>query len=81
MRPKTRRQRTTFWLYTPLLEGSRRLLSLSREQLDRLDKEIPTMLVSKSVEPRTMRILPRGNWMDESGPEAGTRTSSISTLS
>ena len=58
-----------FLAHTPLLEDSRRLLSLSREQLDRLDKEIPTMLVSKSVEPRTMRILPRGNWMDESGPE------------
>jgi hypothetical protein len=29
--------------------------------------QIPTVLVSKSVEPRMTRVLPRGNWMDESG--------------
>ena len=29
--------------------------------------ELPSMPVSKSVEPRTMRVLPRGNWMDDSG--------------
>ena len=28
----------------------------------------PTM-ISQAVKPRTMRVLPRGNWMDESGPE------------
>jgi len=28
---------------------------------------IPTMPVSRSVERRTMRVLPRGNWMDDSG--------------
>jgi len=28
---------------------------------------IATTLVSKSVTPRTIRILPRGNWMDDSG--------------
>lgn len=33
-----------------------------------LEKEIPTSLVSESVPPRTTRILPRGNWMDDSGP-------------
>ena len=27
----------------------------------------PTM-ISQAVKPRTMRVLPRGNWMDESGP-------------
>jgi len=25
-------------------------------------------MVSRAVKPRTMRVLPRGNWMDESGP-------------
>ena len=29
--------------------------------------KIPTTLMSVVVEPRTMRILPRGNWMDDSG--------------
>lgn len=34
---------------------------------DRLIAELPSMPVSKSVEPRPMRVLPRGNWMDETG--------------
>lgn len=32
------------------------------------EKTIPTVLVSQSVKPREMRLLPRGNWLDESGP-------------
>ncbi len=36
----------------------------AREQLA---MEIPTMPVSKSVERRPIRVLPRGNWMDDSG--------------
>ena len=46
-----------------------------REGLYRLNKEktaflltLPSTLVSRSVEPRVTRILPRGNWMDDSGP-------------
>ena len=31
------------------------------------------MLVSQSVEPRLMRVLPRGDWMDDSGEEAPPR--------
>jgi hypothetical protein len=45
-----------------------------RKILDPLDKERAALdgamlstLVSMSVTPRTMRILPRGNWLDESG--------------
>ena len=29
--------------------------------------EIDRSLISVSIEPRTTRLLPRGNWMDESG--------------
>jgi hypothetical protein len=29
--------------------------------------EIPYTLVAEAVEPRVMRVLPRGNWMDDSG--------------
>ncbi len=32
------------------------------------EKTIPTVLVSQSVKPREMRLLPRGNWLDDSGP-------------
>lgn len=30
---------------------------------------LPTTLMTVAVEPRVMRVLPRGNWMDDSGPE------------
>lgn len=33
-----------------------------------LEKQGRWTMISKAVEPRTTRILPRGNWMDESGP-------------
>ena len=54
---------------THLLDGARQSLQAAEARLKQLESEIPTMLVSMSVTPRTMRILPRGNWMDESGPE------------
>lgn len=51
-------------------------LAPMREQLKQLeaarvefDRSIPTMLVTKTVEPRMVRVLARGNWMDDSGME------------
>jgi hypothetical protein len=32
------------------------------------EADIPTVMVTEAVEPRETRILPRGNWMDDSGP-------------
>ena len=32
-----------------------------------LRRQIPNTLVSTSVEPRVMRVLPRGNWLNETG--------------
>ena len=29
--------------------------------------EVPDVMVTESIEPREVRVLPRGNWMDESG--------------
>jgi hypothetical protein len=52
---------------TPLLDEARTQLASAKRRLDTLKNEIPTMLVSMSVKPRVMRILPRGNWMDDSG--------------
>jgi len=52
---------------TPLLDDARTQLASAKKRLEALRNEIPTMLVSMSVKPRTMRILPRGNWMDDSG--------------
>ena len=38
-----------------------------QKQLAEAKKQAPTVLVSVSVEPREMRLLPRGNWLDDSG--------------
>jgi hypothetical protein len=35
---------------------------------DELEKSIPRTMVTVSVAPREMRVLPRGNWLDSSGP-------------
>jgi hypothetical protein len=49
-------------------------LAAGRERVDALKKKIDELsdlgtktLITVSVEPRTMRVLPRGNWLDESG--------------
>ena len=49
-------------------------LKLLHERLTQIDEKlvmvhqaVPTMLATVSVEPMTTRILPRGNWMDNSG--------------
>jgi len=49
------------------LKPSREQLKQTRDELDQFDKSLPTTLVTKAVEPRMIRVLPRGNWMDESG--------------
>jgi hypothetical protein len=41
-------------------------LKAARETLRRSARLV---MVTQSVTPRTMRVLPRGNWMDDSGPE------------
>lgn len=40
----------------------------AKRKKEDFEKTIPTVLVSLAVEPREMRLLPRGNWLDESGP-------------
>lgn len=42
---------------------------MAEYQIKKLQESLPTCLVSTSAaKPRTVRVLPRGNWMDESGP-------------
>ncbi|QDT68501.1 Planctomycete cytochrome C [Planctomycetes bacterium MalM25] len=38
-----------------------------RAELKEVEASVPTTVVSRSVKPRAIRILPRGNWMDDSG--------------
>lgn len=53
----------------PSLAQTREELSRTEKELADLEASLPRCLVSKSMaKPRTVRILPRGNWQDESGP-------------
>lgn len=51
----------------PALEGVRRQVAALEKERKALMDTIPTMLISTSVKPRTIRVLPRGNWLDDSG--------------
>jgi hypothetical protein len=51
----------------PLLQPQReKLAALERQKAD-IIRSAPTSLVSMSIEPRVVRILSRGNWLDDSG--------------
>lgn len=51
---------------TSVLRG--RLDSL-RKNLANVEKSVKTMLITETEKPRMTRILPRGNWLDDSGEE------------
>jgi mono/diheme cytochrome c family protein len=51
----------------PQLEPTRKALAALQQQKDALGKTVRTTLVSLSGPPRPIRILPRGNWLDDSG--------------
>jgi hypothetical protein len=51
----------------PELKGVRDQLAQLAQQKDALLKSIPSTLISSVQNPRTMRVLPRGNWLDDSG--------------
>ena len=47
--------------------AARKDLTAATAQRDALVAAIPTTLVSMTAAPRTIRVLPRGNWLDETG--------------
>jgi hypothetical protein len=51
----------------PELKADRDQLDRWTKELEAIDKKVPRTLVTKRVEPRLIRVLSRGNWMDESG--------------
>lgn len=53
----------------PLLDSTREQLTSLQKQRNDLEAQIPTTLITEHVEPRMVRVLPRGNWMDDSGEE------------
>ncbi len=56
--------------FAPELADTRKDLADLKLRIKELEKAFPTSLVSvRLAKPRTVRILPRGNWQDDSGPE------------
>ncbi len=51
----------------PSLEPDRKTLAALEKTRTALVQQIPTTLVTRAVEPRPIRVLARGNWMDETG--------------
>ena len=49
-------------------DAERNKLAELEKRMTALRRKIRTTLVSTRVEPRLMRVLPRGNWLNESGP-------------
>lgn len=52
----------------PALDSSRKKLADLQHAQAELHRRIPKTLITVSVTPRTVRLLHRGNWMDDSGP-------------
>ncbi len=66
---QTRQLREAFRKATPLLASLRQQIAALKQQRTRIEKTVVTTLATKAApEPRLMRVLPRGNWMDDSGP-------------
>ena len=53
----------------PMLESTRQQLAGLEKNRKELDSRIPSTLVTTAVQPRMVRILRRGNWMDDSGEQ------------
>jgi hypothetical protein len=54
--------------FAPELAPVREELAKLEEQKKQLEAAFPKLLISVSVPPREIRVLPRGNWLDDSGP-------------
>ena len=52
---------------TPVLEKQRNALASATQSRQQLEKEIPETLITRTKAPREIRVLARGNWMDDSG--------------
>jgi hypothetical protein len=52
----------------PSLAEARKKLAALEAESKQLQAQIPSTLVTVSLTPRTIRVLGRGNWMDEAGP-------------
>ena len=58
---------TEYRRITPALDGIRNQIAELQKQKGEIEAQIPYSLTTESTLPRTTRVLPRGNWMDDSG--------------
>lgn len=63
--------RAHYLTFAPQLSQTRRDLAKMKRQKYQFLYALPQSLMTVATSPRTIRILPRGNWLDESGPEVG----------
>jgi hypothetical protein len=56
-----------FRTVAPQLTDARAAVAKVEEEKKQLTAAIPTTLITVALTPRTVRILPRGNWLDDSG--------------
>lgn len=61
----------------PSLDDARQKVATLAAELDALQKDLPYTLVTKATTPRDVRVLARGNWMDESGEIVAPATPSF----
>ncbi|MFM9962085.1 MAG: PSD1 and planctomycete cytochrome C domain-containing protein [Planctomycetaceae bacterium] len=54
---------------TPALDATRKQLVEREAARKELEARVPSTLITASVKPRMVRVLKRGNWMDDSGEE------------
>jgi hypothetical protein len=52
----------------PALKPEREAVAAANKAKTDFENALPRVLISQSGPPRTVRILPRGNWLDDSGP-------------
>ena len=65
---QTKRLREHYLTLAPELERPRAQLKSWQTELNKVEKSVKTMLVAEALaQPREMRVLPRGNWLDDSG--------------
>ena len=48
-------------------QSAKKKLAELKHQKEKFEETLPTTLITESVAPKETRILPRGNWMDDSG--------------
>jgi hypothetical protein len=50
------------------VDEAKKRIAADQNELKQLDQRITSTLITVSIDPRTIRVLGRGNWMDETGP-------------